>query len=170
MSKNRLFGDVLTNTRPGLYGLVQAVSVNDNMVQESAISTFEKIELPYHNPERWKILKRLYLQLETTQSERSFAVLLREIFQESGNEIEHLGRTSANCHCNNEESIWPFCGLQLFFETLATDSEKNKFFSSTLSFIAYLASSLLEFAPKDGMPLLSRQTGEQFFKFISIYE
>ena len=109
---------------------MQAASVNNNMAQESGISTYKKIELPYHDPERWNILKRLYLQLETTQSEKNLAVLLREIFRESGNEIEHLVRTqvSVSCHCDNEESLWPFCGLQHFFETLATDVEKKNFF------------------------------------------
>ena len=129
------------------------------MDQDTFTSALQTIELPFHSLERWEQLKRLYVQLETVRDAKDTALLLREIYRESGNETEHLNKTT--CHCKGDvgDDLWPFCGLQYFLEELASGEEKQRFFCSTLPFIASLASGLMEFAPSCGVPLMCRQRG-----------
>ena len=51
-------------------------------------------------------------------------------------------------------------GLAVFLERYCSDEERNKFFSSTLKFIASYASSLRERLPEMGIPCLRAQESE----------
>ena len=93
------------------------------------ISTLQKVELPYHNPESWKKPKHLYLQLETAKNASNIAILFRKIFRESGNGTERQkGLTLQVVHA----TVIKMCGPSVVCSVLLTPlqvKEKRKLLS-----------------------------------------
>lgn len=121
-----------------------------------------RVDLPHLNDQRWQMLKGLYSELDGIQNAKRLAEVLGRLFTEAGNDLEvHAGDCSTDLwNSNSTGSDWLFEGLRIFFEDIASQKEKETFFNNILPFIVYLASSIDEFSPTEGIPLCSQQRGE----------
>ena len=125
------------------------------------VQHFRRIDLPHLNEQKWQKLKHLYSQLNEIQTAKNLAEVLERLFREAGNDIEvHAREPSIDVlNSNSTGTSRYFEGLSIFLEEIATEEERETFFSSILPFIVTLASSIDEFSPSEGILLCSQQRG-----------
>lgn len=122
----------------------------------------QHVDLPHYNEQRWRKIKDLYAELDGLQTANSLVKLLERIFAESGNNVEQLTEHSMSLNSGAEGLSCDFEGLQIFLEELTVEEGKKKFFNVILPFIVFLASSIDQFSPKEGIPLSEQQRESVF--------
>jgi hypothetical protein len=127
-----------------------------------------RVDLPHHDPKRWKRLRDLYQSLENIKDSQSLVSVLQEIYKESGHnsqdfykpQNESTGQICTAYDSKETDSKLPFSGLQIFLDSTLSDTEKTDFLERTLPFIASLASKLDQYAPAEGFSVSCQQKRE----------
>ena len=118
------------------------------------------IDLPHQNRQRWEKLKALYSKFEEVRTPNEFVALLERTYRVAGNTNQHLPHYKEDHDgVADVASHWSFEGVEIFLKQIASEEENETFFEIILPFVATLASSMEDLAPKEGLLLCIQQRG-----------
>ncbi|EDO46111.1 predicted protein [Nematostella vectensis] len=120
-------------------------------MEDIAVST---VRLTLEDKEQQAKIKELFCALRNATTSQEIISTLRKIHKTSGNKIE--GRKPQEVGVSVEN--WPFTGLQIFLEEIASPEEKQGFVNVLLPVIISLASKLTEYSQSEGLEFVCRQT------------